>query len=260
MPELPDVELFRRTLARAGVGHPIAGITAHRGRVWRTSPRTVRRHLGGHRLETTRRHGKYLFARSDDGSWLILHFGMTGFLAPYRDEDEAPEHPRLVLHFEDGRHLAYDDQRQLGRVDVTLDPDRWLEAHDVGPDALDLGEDALVAIFEDRRGVLKTTLMDQKRIAGIGNVYADEILFHAHLHPEARAGDLDRRTLRRLARAVHRTLEDTLKYHADPEEMPRTWLLPHREEGARCPRCEGSIRKTKVSGRSTYYCAACQTR
>jgi formamidopyrimidine-DNA glycosylase len=217
----------------------------------------LRRALRGHELTTTRRHGKHLFARTD-GSWLVEHFGMTGYLLRADAEDVLPEHTRFVLHFTDGRSLALVDQRRLGSVGLVDDPDHFVADEHLGPDALAVTEADLSALLADRRGGLKSALMDQQLVAGIGNIYSDEILFQARLHPKRPAGYLDAAAHRRLHRQVHRVLRTAIDRHANPDRLPRSWLLRHREDGAACPRGNGRIRRLHPHGRGAFYCPACQ--
>lgn len=259
MPELPDVEVFRRRLERDCLGRRIDRV--------RVSDPTLLREVSRNRLETTlrgqelrgtRRHGKHLFAAVDDG-WLVLHFGMTGFLE-WRpgSEDDGPGHLRAALCFEDGSRMVYDDQRRLGFVSLTDNVSGYIEEHGLGPDALDLGPADLREILRARRGGIKAALMDQGAVAGVGNIYSDEILFHARLHPRTPAARLDGAAYRRLHRQTRRVLQMAADRGADPARLPDTWLLPHREDGAPCPRGRGTVRRISMSGRGAFYCPECQ--
>ena len=170
--------------------------------------------LAGNRLEASRRHGKHLLVRLARGGWLTLHFGMTGGLDWFEDLADDPPYDRVRLDFADGGHLAYVNRRMLGRVGLAEDADAFIAAEELGPDALDPGLDeaAFGAALAGRRRDLKSVLMDQALIAGVGNIYADEILFQARLHPqtavdalsENRRGDLFRALKGVLATAVER--------------------------------------------------------
>lgn len=261
VPELPDVELFRRYLERTALHRRVEAVCVDRGEqlLEGVSERGLRLRLEGHTLASTRRHGKVLFVGLDDEAGaLVLRFGMTGFLRTYRNAGSAPPHPRLVLELDDGTRLAYDCQRLLGRIGFTRDPDAWIEEHGLGPDALALDAGSLSKLLAGRRASLKSALMDQHKIAGIGNVYSDEILFRAGLHPRLPVAALTQGDLRRLHRALRDVLEGAIRARADRERVPRTWLLPHREEGGQCPRCGGGLRRIRISGRSAWVCARCQ--
>jgi formamidopyrimidine-DNA glycosylase len=259
MPELPDVEVFRRYLRKRAMRRRVDDVAVRGQRVHQASASTLRRRLCGRRIASSRRHGKLLFVGLDDSAGaLVLHFGMTGFLRWYTDDRDEPEHAKLVLSLDDGHKLAYDNQRTFGRVDLADDPDAYVAERGLGPDALSLDEAEFVERLYAHEGGIKATLMNQKVVAGIGNIYSDEILFHARVHPQTRVEDLSRATLRRLYRTTERVLERAIDAHVDVRRMPRTWLLPHREQGARCPRCRAKLQRKTIAGRASWLCPRCQ--
>lgn len=254
MPELPDVQVFKETLDATSLHKRIADVhltgDAPLGDV---SASTVRRRLEGAELGGSRRHGKHLFADlGEDDGWLRLHFGMTGELEYWEGEDDPPEHAKLVLDFTGDGHLAYVVVRKIGQIDVVDDVEAFIEERGLGPDALDLDLGAFRERLDGRRGAIKGTLMNQEVLAGIGNVYADEILFAAGVHPEADTDGLGDDTVAEIHRAMGKVLEKAIDGRV--EEFPDDFLLPRREDGAECPRCGGEIEKTEVSGRPTYLC------
>lgn len=263
MPELPDVEVFRRYLEGRGVGREIETVHVRDERLLEgVSASTLRRHLKGNALGRTRRHGKLLFVDLEGADRvLLLHFGMTGSLSHYEEEDE-PEHTAILLDFEDGSHLAYRNQRTFGKVSLVEDVDEYLDEEGLGPDPL--ADDFDLRDFrerlEGRKGSIKSTLMNQKVLAGMGNIYTDEVLFHAGVHPEAETQKLSSDTVGDVWRALKRVVERAIEAGVDVEEMPGTWLIGHREEGSECPRCDGTVKKEKIGGRSTYYCSSCQSK
>ncbi|MFW6159247.1 MAG: Fpg/Nei family DNA glycosylase [Planctomycetota bacterium] len=261
MPELPDVAGFRNYLNATALHQRIGRTSIRDRRLTRgASPQTIARRLKGRALEETDRHGKFLFARVGDAGWLVLHFGMTGQLAYYHDAADEPEHARMVLAFENGRRLAYVNQRRLGRIDFADDPAEFAEAEGLGPDALDpdLGRAEFVERLSGRRGMVKPALMNQKIIAGIGNVYSDEILFQAGRHPTTPVDDLSDDDLAELFRITRRVLRVASDRLADVDRFPRGYLLRRRGEGEACPACGGALRKLTVSGRSAIFCPTCQ--
>lgn len=261
MPELPDVEAFRRYLLQTCEGRTVSRVQVFDETLLRG---VTRQHLGRvltrHRVVGARRHGKHLFVEMAGTQWLVLHFGMTGHLEHGSAHAPVPEHTRLVLLFTDGTRLCHVDVRRLGFATLTADPEKYVDAVDLGPDALELSEADLRHRLQSRRGGVKAALMDQSLVAGIGNIYADEILFQARVDPQAGAADLDRPAYRRLHRQMERVLHLAADRDADPRRLPRTWLLPHREDGAPCPRGNGTIRKYRSGGRGGYFCPACQGR
>lgn len=254
MPELPDVELFKRKLDATAIGQTVNSVSVHDRRVLGVSPGTLRRHLESHRLERSARHGKYLFAELDDGQSLILHFGMTGRLNYEKDEGEPGRHDSVVLHLGNGCRLDYYSRRKIGKVTIAADRETFIRDKALGPDALTLDVGDFAGVLADKHAMLKPLLMDQHQIAGLGNVYTDEILFQARLHPRAQAADLDDKTARRLHGIMCKVLTEAVARNADPQSFPRTWLTPHRKSNARCPRCDTPLEIAQVGGRTTYWC------
>lgn len=258
MPELPDVQVFKEYLDATSLHQRVGHVyVSADGLLEDVSASTLRRHLEGRELESTRRHGKHLFVDADGGGWLRLHFGMTGRPGYWKDgstEGDDPEHTRLRLDFRGGGHLAYVNVRKLGQIGLVEDPDAWIQEEGLGPDALDpaLDADALAGILEGRSGAIKSTLMNQSYLAGIGNIYADEILFQAGVHPETPAGELDRDQVEELLRQMRRVLKAAVD--ARVEDFPDWFLLPHRDGDHRCPKCGDELEKTQVSGRTTWFC------
>jgi formamidopyrimidine-DNA glycosylase len=264
MPELPDVENYCRYLKRHGLHKKVEGVTVNSAKILKgVSGAELARRLKGHSLESARRHGKHLLAEVDEGHYLAFHFGLTGRFAHFTDGEEDPRHDRLRLDFPRGEHLAFVNQRLFGRVEWVDDAEEFIRGRQLGPDALSLDEKSFRERISAKRGALKSALMDQSVLAGIGNIYSDEILFHAKLHPKVSPADLDDKALRRLYREMRRVLETAVEKGAGAEDferrLPRTWLLPHREKGADCPRCDGKIATLKVQSRTAYYCPSCQS-
>ena len=259
MPELPDVEVYRDRLRTATRRRTLRGAEVEDGQVLvGTSARALDRGLRGARVAETRRRGKTLYAVMRRAPHLRLHFGMTGDLVPAANDDEEPEHTRVVFQLSGDRRLLFVDQRRLGEVGLVDDVDADIAEHDLGPDVLDLDATALAALLRDSRSGLKAFFLDQSQVAGLGNIYTDEVLFQARLDPRAPAADLSDGGVRRLHRQIRRVVDRAVSAGADPDAMPRGWLLHRREEGARCSRGNGEIRSFSVGGRRGYWCPACQ--
>lgn len=259
MPELPDVEGFRRT-AEAAAGAVVERVEVLDDAVLRnTSPGRLRRALEGHRLGHPGRRGKWLVLPFE-GSVVVLHFGMTGSLrwSEHAEEDgRRHRHDRVVVATGAGE-LVYRDQRKLRGL--------WLAAHDddvaaivgpLGPDALGLGLDDLEAALAGHRGALKPLLMDQSVVAGLGNLTADEALWRARLHPRRRAGSLTRGERRALQRALSTVLRAATRRGAVPAAPG--WLTSQRDRAdPRCPRCGTALERLRVGGRAAVFCPRCQ--
>jgi formamidopyrimidine-DNA glycosylase len=265
MPELPDVELFKRDLDAHALGRRIDQVQVGDARILAdVSARQFAAKVEGRALEASRRHGKHLLVRLTGDGWLTLHFGMTGSLACFEDPADEPPYDRVRFDFTGGGHLAYVNRRMLGRVGLADDADAFIAAEQLGPDALDPALDgaAFESALDGRRRDVKSLLMDQSVIAGIGNLYADEILFQARLHPRARTDRLDRVQRRRLFEQIKQVLETAIDCGAGAEQflerLPQDYLLPQREPGGHCPRCGAGLATLKSGGRTSYFCPQCQ--
>jgi formamidopyrimidine-DNA glycosylase len=253
MPELPEVEMNARYFARHALGQRIAGVRVLDPRILGT--RKIKQ-LVGRSFDEVRRHGKHLFVSAGD-LWLRLHFGMTGDLAYYSGQTPDPRFARVVFDFENGAHLAYEDARLFGVVDLVPSPNEFIRERGLGPDPLDPAFRLrdFRRLLHKRRGRIKALLMSQDIIAGIGNLYADEALFRASIDPRRPIDRLTGEEVKTLFQAVRRVLQETVDRKARDVDHPGRLLIQHREEGDRCPRCGGTIRRAVVAGRTTYYCS-----
>ncbi|MFO7971301.1 MAG: DNA-formamidopyrimidine glycosylase family protein [Desulfobacterales bacterium] len=261
MPELPDVEIFRRYLDATSLHQSIEGVRTEADVLKDISVRRFERTVRGKSFEATRRHGKYAFVSLGEPPWLLLHFGMTGFLKYYKNNEKAPSHVRVLFTFHNGYHLAYSCQRKLGKVRLVDDPDRFVRSRGLGPDALapDLDADAFKQTIRGFRGSVKSALMNQQLIAGIGNIYSDEILYQTGIFPKHSVTQMDEKILDRLYETVKEVLVTAIDVQADPERLPNTYIIPQRHGEGRCPGDGSPIERLKVSGRSSYYCPQCQS-
>lgn len=264
MPELPDVEIFKQYLTSTSLHKEIRSVEVLTSEVLEgVSDRKLKARLKGAEFMSARRHGKYLFAETAEGKeWLVLHFGMTGFLKYFKGHDKDPPHERFLVSFTNGFHLAYDSQRKLGEIGLVDTPERFIKERQLGPDALDptLERDRFAEIFRNTRAAIKSALMNQKHIAGIGNIYSDEILFQSGIHPEIRSGELGENELNRLYSQMKYVLESAIEARADPDRFPSTFIIPHRHGDGICPKCKTDIEKRTIGGRTAYYCPHCQKR
>lgn len=150
--------------------------------------------------------------------------------------------------------LGYINVRKLGEVGLEEDPDEFVAAEGLGPDAMEIGRERFEDLISDRRGAVKTTLMNQQVLAGLGNIYTDEILFQARIHPERPVTDLEGVEIQLLHAALQRVLTEAVEARVDRDAMPADFLLRHGREGGDCPRCGASLDKLLVDGRPTYIC------
>ena len=278
MPELPEVEVLRRDLEREVVGKKVKGVEVD-------GMRSVRRHhnrkqfvarLVGKKIVGVERRGKYLLCKLDDGDVLVIHLGMSGQLLRAKTaRDATAKHTHVVITFTQGGQLRFVDPRTFGEMFVTeLDNvDKQVpELAHLGIDPLEtaMSWDHFGSLLAQRHAKLKPLLMDQKFMAGIGNIYSDEILWGAGLRWDRMSDSLTAQEVRRLYRSMMETLQDAVKYRgsslADEQYVdlfgkPGEYQEHHNvyaREGQACPRCRHTIVRERVSGRSTFFCAACQ--
>lgn len=259
MPELPDVESFRSYLERTALHQPIAHTSVPDQRILEgVTIQKLAVRLKNREFVSTDRHGKFLFVRVARDGWLVFHFGMTGELS-YFKSSQIPPYMRLLLSFTNGYNLAYQSRRLLGQVSFTNDSEQFIEEHDLGPDALDeaLRPEKFLRRLSGRKGKIKPILTNQSIIAGIGNLYADEILFQSGIHPETPASRLEEDELKHLYEVMRRVLNVAVKNRARVDAFPKGYLLKQREDAV-CPRCGGRLEKRSVAGRTSRVCEQCQ--
>jgi formamidopyrimidine-DNA glycosylase len=253
LPELPEVEAYRR-LAERIVGRTIIGVdTPDAWFVKQGDPHA----LVGHRVTGVRRRGKVLLVDTD-GPTLGVRFGMTGRLVVdgtpgvdallYSSNDARAGYDRFALRLSRGT-VVVRDPRRLGGVFVDPDERR------LGPDALAISAPALRAALAGSEAPLKARLMDQARLAGVGNLVADEVLWRAGLDPSRPAGNLTGDECRRLARAVRATLAELIERGGSHTGD----LMPERRPDGRCPRDGAPLVRRRIGGRTTWSCPACQS-
>ena len=272
MPELPEVETIRRQLAPAVEGRRLERIRVLDPRWSEPAPaEAIADALDGRRIERLDRRGKYLIASLDDDVHLAMHLRMTGNLL-VRDDSEEPGHLRVVMDLDDGNRLLFVDVRRFGTGDVLLGSDALAEyfASRLGVEPLspDFTAEALRALARGRRQPVKAFLLTQERVAGVGNIYADEALFRARIHPLRPVGTLKHPQVEALRDAVVETLEagidakgasiDDYRHVDGAEGSFQDRFLVHPREGEPCPRCGTTIRKLRAAGRGTYVCPRCQ--
>src|SRR5256714_8478389 len=251
MPELPDVETFKRYLDATSLHQRIDDVDVRNAYVLKgVSERELARRLKGRCFESSRRHGKHLFVRGDGDLWLRLHFGMTGSLQYFKCDQRAPKHTRVLFAFVNAHCLAFEDQRKFGEIGLIEDVNEYLKERALGPDAVDISLSQFRKIFGKHRGAVKAILLNQKLIAGMGNIYADEILFRARIQPATEAARLSDKNVGRLFRATRYILKKAIEAKADMDLMPKSWLLPHRGKGGKCPRCGRELKSATIAGRT----------
>jgi formamidopyrimidine-DNA glycosylase len=260
MPELPDVEIIKRTLEKQVLGKQIREIVIQDMRVIQgTDEKTLNKVARGKKLNTFKRHGKYLFIELNQGNWLTIHFGMTGNLVFVNETNKVVRFERVSFFLSESERLAFEDQRVFGRIGLTLSPEDFIHTNKLGPDSLIVSWEAFYTILHKQGVTIKSALMDQSKISGIGNVYADEILFQAQISPFSIPFELSEKQLHILHEKTGTVLRTAILFNADRHSLPDDFILKHRgEKRAKCPRCNHEISIEKITGRTTCLCQYCQ--
>ncbi len=269
MPELPEVETFVRALRRPLVGRTITGVRNEWPRhIAVPPPDELAERATGRRIEAVDRRGKYLVFTLSDDETLIIHLKMTGHLSVVDAGARPDPYAHTVFELDDGRELRFRDPRKFGRVYLVRDPGDILGP--LGPEPLE-GEftvEELAARISRRKRVLKPLLLDQTFIAGIGNIYADEALFHAGLRPTRRSDTLTADEIAALHGAIRRVLamgieregasfSNYVKADGGMGDMQNE-LAVFRRTGQSCYTCGAPIERIVLGGRSTHFCPNCQ--
>lgn len=276
MPELPEVETVVRGLRARLHDRCIVRATLHQPLMLRGRRAWFHRVVPGARIERVERRGKFIVfhleaARNRSGSWcLIAHLGMTGQLFLCRPDEPYRKHTHVIFWLDSGEQMRLRDPRRFGRLEVI--PAVRLEnyfAH-LGPEPLEVPFVSFASLFAGRRAVVKSLLLNQHLLRGLGNIYSDEALFAARIHPATLAGQLDAPALRRLYRAIQRVLRAAIAAEgtsfSDYITAEGTLgdfqyrLRVYGREGKPCRRCGARIRRIVLSGRSSHFCPRCQPR
>ena len=259
MPELPEVEAFGKYLDRTSLDKTIKNVEIKSPElIQNVGASDLKEKLEGHKFKYTKRYGKYTFTSLDNDFWLILHYGMTGRLKYFKNQEGTPRYDRLLINFEDGSHLAFDDPRKFGKINLTSSIEDFVKEKKLGHDALEIDFKTFKEIFEKRKGAIKSVLMDQHIIAGIGNIYSDEILFQACIHPKAPANKLDSAQIEQIFNVMKNVLKTSVDKRIADEELPDSFIIPHRRKNGKCPNSDIKLKTVKVSSRTAYYCPECQ--
>jgi formamidopyrimidine-DNA glycosylase len=271
MPELPEVETIARTLEPAIRGRVVSAVELLYRPLLRTGGRKGLDGLKGRRVLGVNRRGKMLLIAFESGRTLVFHLKMTGQFSFTATGEARDKHTRLVVRFEDGTNeLIFRDVRKFGFM-LCLEGDPMAACGELaclGPEPLEIRLAEFVALIARRKGRIKSLLLDQTVIAGIGNIYADEMLFDARIHPENSASSLGKKTVERLYDSMQKILTlaiaekgSTLQDYRDAEGKAGNFQFFHKvydRKGEPCVVCGTRVRMTRIGGRSSHFCPKCQ--
>jgi formamidopyrimidine-DNA glycosylase len=267
MPELPEVETVVRGLAQRVAGDVIQSVwLGEKPQTFKSPPPVIAATLEGARIRSVRRMGKHIVFDLEHNSrgaahW-IVHLGMTGRMLVSPPEAGLEKHTHAIARLASGRELRFVDPRRFGRLSVVQD------FTTVGVEPLEISFEQFAPLFRKRNTPIKSALLNQKLLRGVGNIYADESLFRAAIRPRRRAASLSRTELRRLYNAVRQVLRkaiaaggSSISDYVDVEGAPGSFHFQHHvygRAGEPCLRCRALIKRIVVAGRGTHYCPKCQ--
>jgi formamidopyrimidine-DNA glycosylase len=281
MPELPEVETVTRGLRQAILGRRILSVTLGKTD-FIDDPVALEQHLPGRQIEAVERYGKFMLLRLsavNGNTWvatngdaapasLLVHLGMTGQIAPAPAAQPLQKHTHLSMLLDDGRELRYTDTRRFGRIAYLTKELLAEELAGFGADPLDVSKEEFAERICRRRARIKALLLDQSVLRGVGNIYADESLWKAKIHPVRLGTKLSRKEAETLRRALQEILRKAIVLRGssisdflDAEGEPGEYQRHHRaygREGKSCYRCKTVVRRAIVAGRSSYFCPRCQ--
>jgi formamidopyrimidine-DNA glycosylase len=284
MPELPEVETVVRGLRASVLERRIVGVRIGKSD-FIDDPGALAEHLPGAQITAVERFGKFIAIslglapreRASGGSadnavrtkgFLVVHLGMTGQLIPRAGADSVAAHTHVFFELDDGREIRYTDVRRFGRIAYVPESQIGQFQEKLGADPLEVTAKEFIEQFQSRGARVKALLLDQSVLRGMGNIYADESLFRARIHPARIAANLRENQLRALHTAMRNVLAAAIRLRGssisdfvDSEGQPGSYQLRHRvygRKGKPCPRCGTAIRRTIVAGRSSHFCPQCQ--
>jgi formamidopyrimidine-DNA glycosylase len=279
--ELPEVEVMRRDLEKDVVGRRIKSVEV---KPHKNAMRVIRRHgrrkeftdrLAGKKISKVDRKGKYVLLHLDGGDVLVVHFGMSGQLLRGTKRQAPPQHTHVVMDFQQGGDLRFVDPRTFGEMFVASE-DELGKVKELAHIAIDPLEDTFTwpqfsEVLAAKKAKLKSLLMDQKFVAGLGNIYSDEVLWASGLRYDRMSDTLSSQEVRRLYRGMQEVLQDAIRYrgttlgdeaYVDLFGKPGEYqheLKVYGRKGLPCPRCRTRIETVNISGRNSYYCPQCQS-
>jgi len=257
MPELPEVETIRRYLDETSLKQAIKDFKVNDDRVLDVDHSYLRKSLLNKKFESSTRHGKYLFVYLNP-KYLVMHFGMTGDLEYYSKTLDEPKFSKVIFYFKNDFNLAYISRRMFGRLYMVDSIEEFIKMKKLGPDAYTMSFEEFTEALKRRTAVLKNALLNQNFIAGIGNIYSDEILFRSKLNPKTKLDDLNENMVQELFTNIKEVLKFGIEKKGDLSTYPNSFLIPHRKKEEQCPICSNEIKPFEISGRRGWYCPNCQ--
>ena len=271
MPELPEVETIKRQLEKKIVGKKIKSVEVRVAKLVNLSIKKFEKEVAGKTIKKLERRAKLLIWKLSGGMNLVIHLKMTGQVIWAGKEGELKKYTYIIFTLSDNNQVFYNDWRMFGWVKLVDDKELEKISEEFGPEPL--GKDFTLVVFKEmlgqrKRSTIKPLLLDQKWLAGVGNIYAQEACFCAKILPTRKAGDLNDKEIRDLYNCIKKILQEAIKWHGTSADAYvdaygekgkfESRLKVYGREGEKCYRCGGKIAKNKLGGRGTCYCPKCQ--
>lgn len=254
MPELPEVNTFQRYFDTSALHQRIQQVDVYDDKIIRNMDgEQFAERLQGRTFTGSYRRGKYLFGALDNGHHVLLHFGMTGDIKYYQDPLDRPKHERFAFVFDNGFHLGFDDPRKFARILYLEDLQAYIESLPLGKDALRISEVDFLTLLNEKKGQLKAFLLNQAYLAGVGNLYADELCYQTRIHPATRIETLTLEQKKQLFHTLQKILNYAVERRAYYKDYPEDWLWQWQVEGFVPPDGKGVVKKATIAGRTTYF-------
>jgi formamidopyrimidine-DNA glycosylase len=259
MPELPEVEMYRRYLSETALNQKVSNIDVLHPKVVGGKGALLNQ-LVGDQFTSSKRWGKNLFIQTGKNQTLFMHFGMTGNLEYYNSSLEPPKYSRVVFGFDNNYNLAYVSKRMFGRLGMVSDIESYVSDKSLGEDALEISEQDFTKALAAKNKNIKGALLDQGVSAGVGNWIADEILFQSRIYPTTHARNLSQQQLQTVYEKMQEIMRVAIEVDAVRADLPPHYITHYgrKTPTVQCPKCKSRIEKFEVGGRGTYACGQCQ--
>lgn len=253
MPELPEVNTFKRYFDESALQQKIVQTIVSDDKIIRNCSGAAFADLTeGRTFVQSYRRGKYLFGEMDNGAHILLHFGMTGDLKYYEDAEDQPKHERFRFEFDNGMKLGFDCPRKFARIVHVADLQEFIAEKNLGEDALVISENEFLARTKGKKSSIKGFLLNQNQVAGVGNLYADEICYQTRIHPSSRVNALSENQLKTIFKAMKSILKEAVEKRPYYKEYSGEWFWDKwRKEGML--KGKGMVVSAKIAGRTTYW-------
>jgi len=254
MPELPEVNASQRYFDATSLHQKIIRVAVSDDHIIRDlDGAAFRQKLEGQTFEQSYRQGKYLFGDLTNGHSVLLHFGMTGRLHYYSEPEDQPKHERFHFAFANGFRLGFNCPRKFARIRYLEDRNAFIREKKLGEDAQRIARKDFLELMDGKTGSIKGFLLKQEYLAGVGNLYADEICYRTKIHPASTVDKLDADQRQHIYEAMQDILDFAVSKNATYSEYPDDWLWHHRDEEDQSPDGSGAIEKAKIAGRTSYF-------